>query len=73
MADLEKFSRQATTKQSNAIFSVIKDMFSLGVKEFSKSISYVFQTPTWAKHQIPTELSKREQRIIRSRKFWSSV
>ena len=70
MSDLEQFSRQATTtKHSKAIFGIIKDMFSLGVKEFSKSISHTFQTPTGDKHQIPNDLAKWEQQIVNSRKF----
>ncbi|USN55602.1 MAG: hypothetical protein H6765_03270 [Candidatus Peribacteria bacterium] len=67
---MEQFSCQATTKQhSKAIFGVIKDMFSLGIKEFSKSISHIFQTPTGNKNQIPNELAQREQQLIRARKL----
>ena len=69
MSSLEQFSaNKAKNESSKAIFGVIKDMFSLGVKEFSKSISHIFQTPTGAKHQITTDLALRERKLIRSRR-----
>jgi biopolymer transport protein ExbB/TolQ len=68
MSDLEKFEREmATSKHKEALIDSIRDIFSLGMKEFRKTLTNLFQSPSRGKDQISSKLDRWEKTLIELR------
>lgn len=57
-----------TNKNKQDIMFLIKDMFLLGMDEFSKTLWTMFASPMQGKNQIPLALEKWEEALIEQRK-----
>lgn len=68
MSDLSKFDISKKTKSTrDDIFFSLKDMLSLGIGEFTKSLRWVTAVPREGKNQITRSLVRREEKIKRMR------
>lgn len=65
------FDQFTTKKKShNALFSLLKNTFLVGMEEMSKQLSYLFWSPDIAsKQQISQELNQRELDLKQKRAY----
>ena len=65
------FDQFSTKKKShNALFSLLKNTFLVGMEEMSKQLSYLFGSPDIAsKQQISQELNQRELNLKQKRTY----
>ena len=69
MTELAQFDVSQKTKSTRQdIFVSLKDMLSLGIGEFAKSLTTLFVSGNGTKHQVNKELARWEKSLQRERK-----